>query len=406
MNQQSPARHYKKLVPSLILILNCIQFLSHPAKADPILLAFVFAVYLAFIWIIPFVASAAVNLGIFIGLWLLTVFLWAISGQEQGAAFFLIVFLMVFAAIKLPARLSLIFTICLIWGNVFFLYTLFDSSLDDIISNISIMIGLYVFFSSMRFRREARREAERNHAELAKMHLQLEQAHEELQKAHAELQEASVLSLRYAVLEERTRIARDIHDSIGHELTSVIVQLQSLPYILKSSKDDSEKVIQNVLTVARECLQEVRSVVHQMGRSESMVGLTALRGLIHQVEERSGLHVSLDTAGLSEESWPQNVSETIYRTLQEALTNIIRHAHATHAAAVISNDETHLYVTITDNGHFTGNLTCGFGLTGMKDRAEKAGGSLSFSAVQPSGLQIELALPLTTTNKEQKDEQR
>ncbi|MCY8458841.1 sensor histidine kinase [Bacillus spizizenii] len=406
MNRQSPARHYKKLVPSLILILNCIQFLSHPAKADPILLAFVFAVYLAFIWIIPFVASAAVNLGIFIGLWLLTVFLWAISGQEQGAAFFLIVFLMVFAAIKLPARLSLIFTICLIGGNVFFLYTLFDSSLDDIISNISIMIGLYVFFSSMRFRREARREAERNHVELAKMHLQLEQAHEELQKAHAELQEASVLSLRYAVLEERTRIARDIHDSIGHELTSVIIQLQSLPYILNSSKDDSEKVIQNVLTVARECLQEVRSVVHQMSRSESMVGLTALRGLIHQVEERSGLHVSLDTAGLSEESWPQNVSETIYRTLQEALTNIIRHAHATHAAAVISNDETHLYVTITDNGHFTGNLTSGFGLTGMKDRAEKAGGSLSFSAVQPSGLQIELALPLTTTNKEQKDEQR
>lgn len=54
MNGQTPARHYyKKLVPSLILILNCIQFLSHPTKADPILLAFVFAVYLAFIWIIP-----------------------------------------------------------------------------------------------------------------------------------------------------------------------------------------------------------------------------------------------------------------------------------------------------------------------------------------------------------------
>ncbi|ASB72038.1 sensor histidine kinase [Bacillus subtilis] len=407
MNGQTPARHYyKKLVPSLILILNCIQFLSHPAKADPILLAFVFAVYLAFIWIIPYVASTAVSLSIFIGLWLLTDFFWAVSGQEQGAAFFLLVFLMVYAAIKLPARLSLILTVCLIGGNAFFLYSVFDSSWDDIISNISIMIGLYVFFSSMRFRREARKEAERNHAELAKMHVQLEHAHKELQKAHAELQEASVLSLRYAVLEERTRIARDIHDSIGHELTSVIVQLQSLPYILKSSKEDSENVIQNVLSVARECLQEVRSVVHQMGRSESMVGLTALRGLIHQVEERSGLHVSLDTAGLSEESWPPNVSETIYRILQEALTNIIRHADASHAAAVISNDKSHLYVTITDEGQFTGSLTYGFGLTGMKERAEKAGGSLTFSAVQPSGLKIELSLPLTTTHKEQKDEQR
>lgn len=278
MNGQTPARHYyKKLVPSLILILNCIQFLSHPTKADPILLAFVFAVYLAFIWIIPYVASTAVSLSIFIGLWLLTDFFWAVSGQEQSAAYFLIVFLMIYAAFRLPSRLSLIFTACLIGGNIFLLSS-HGGSLETIISNISIMIGLYVFFSSMRFRREARKEAERNHAELAKMHVQLEHAHKELQKAHAELQEASVLSLRYAVLEERTRIARDIHDSIGHELTSVIVQLQSLPYILKSSKEDSEKVIQNVLSVARECLQEVRSVVHQMGRSESMVGLTALRG--------------------------------------------------------------------------------------------------------------------------------
>ncbi|MEG7283224.1 sensor histidine kinase [Bacillus sp. 0909A] len=404
MNRQSSARHYKKLVPSLILILNGLQFLSHPSKADPILLAFVFAVYLAFVWIISYVASAAVNLGIFIGLWLLTVFLWAVSGQEQGAAYFLIVFLMIYAAFRLPSRLSLIFTACLIGGNILLLSSN-GGNLNTIIGNISIMIGLYVFFSSMRFRREARREAERNHAELANMHVQLEQAHEELQKAHTELQEASVLSLRYAVLEERTRIARDIHDSIGHELTSVIVQLQSLPYILKSSKEDSEKVIQNVLTVARECLQEVRSVVHQMGRSESMVGLSALRGLIHQVEERSGLSISLDTSVLQEESWPQNISETIYRVLQEALTNTIRHANASRIAVVFCNDETHLHVKITDDGQFTGNLTFGFGLSGMKERAEKAGGSLSVKAVQPSGLQIELSLPLTTTNKEQRDEQ-
>lgn len=118
------------------------------------------------------------------------------------------------------------------------------------------------------------------------------------------------------------------------------------------------------------------------------------------------MYVSLDTAGLSEESWPPNVSETIYRILQEALTNIIRHADASHAAAVISNDKSHLYVTITDDGQFTGSLTYGFGLTGMKERAEKAGGSLTFSAIQPSGLKIELSLPLMTTNKEQKDEQR
>ncbi|MFP3814096.1 sensor histidine kinase, partial [Bacillus sp. SIMBA_005] len=76
--------------------------------------------------------------------------------------YFLIVFLMIYAAFRLPSRLSLIFTACLIGGNIFLLSS-HGGSLETIISNISIMIGLYVFFSSMRFRREARKEAERNH---------------------------------------------------------------------------------------------------------------------------------------------------------------------------------------------------------------------------------------------------
>lgn len=87
MNRQSSARHYKKFVPSLILILNCIQCLSHPSEADPILLAFVFAVYLAFVWIIPYVASAAVNFSIFVGLWLLTVFFGLFPAKSREPPF-------------------------------------------------------------------------------------------------------------------------------------------------------------------------------------------------------------------------------------------------------------------------------------------------------------------------------
>ncbi|MEC3607684.1 sensor histidine kinase [Bacillus glycinifermentans] len=402
MVRQFSARHYRPLLPSSILIANLIQSLSSPANADPLFTAAVFALYVAAVWIIPRLTPIPALLSIFASLWLSASLLWIVSGHEQGSALFLMAFLTVYVSSKLPGRLSAIFVAFLVISNSLLVFSVYHSGLGVLIDNAAVITGLYILFTSFRIRKEARQETERNHAKLAHMHKELEKAHAELQQAHLELKEASVLSLRYAVLKERTRIARDIHDSIGHELTSVIVQLQSLPYVLKGSAENPEKVIQNVLTVARGCLGEVRSVVHQMGKCEAMVGLAAIRGLIHQTGERSDLAISLDTYGLQEESWPQNVSETVYRVLQEPLTNILRHAGASRADIVLSNDECRLNMTVSDDGEFSGDLTFGFGLTGMKERAEQAGGSFFIKALQPSGMQVELQLPLTQQiNKEE-----
>ena len=79
----------------------------------------------------------------------------------------------------------------------------------------------------------------------------------------------------FAVLEERSRISRDLHDSIGHGLTSVIVQLQALPYIMKAEAAEADISLKTALVVARRCLQDVRTVVHQMAVDEAGLGLVA-----------------------------------------------------------------------------------------------------------------------------------
>jgi signal transduction histidine kinase len=92
-------------------------------------------------------------------------------------------------------------------------------------ANLLALVGVFVGLRSRKIRQDAYR--------MSHLHLQeLNDAHKELQQAHAELQEASVHSMRYAALEERTRLAREIHDGLGHQLTSLIVQLQALEIML------------------------------------------------------------------------------------------------------------------------------------------------------------------------------
>ncbi|MCY8913438.1 sensor histidine kinase [Bacillus atrophaeus] len=389
------ARHARKLVPSLILIINFIQFLYLPSGAPLFFTILVFALYLGLVWISPYLSTPAAFLRLFAATWLVTISFWIVSGQEQGFPLFLMVFLTGYSALKLPMHLSGPFAAWVIATTSLAVCFIHHSSRDILISNASIFLGIYALFTTFRIRREAREEKERNHAELYEVHQHLAKAHKELQQAHRELEEASIRSLQFAVMEERTRIAHDIHDSIGHQLTSVIVQLQSLPYMMKSGGADPELLVKNVLNVARGCLQEVRSVVHQMSEDESALGITALQSLIRQVEERSDLQLSLNTAGLRpDEKWPAVACEVTYRILQEALTNIIRHANASQVDITLTEKENLLTMQIKDDGQFNGNLTLGFGLTGMKERAEKAGGSLSFKEIQPHGLQITAILPL------------
>ncbi|MCM2532426.1 histidine kinase dimerization/phosphoacceptor domain-containing protein [Neobacillus pocheonensis] len=113
---------------------------------------------------------------------------------------------------------------------------------------------------------------------------ELNKAYSDLKIAHDELQEANIVSMRYAALAERAKIARDIHDGLGHNMTSLIIQLQVLEVMLTNNKDEASKKINEILAIAHEGMEEVRRAVREWANDNEMLGLVALRGLITQTE--------------------------------------------------------------------------------------------------------------------------
>lgn len=250
------------------------------------------------------------------------------------------------------------------------------------------IIGIFLVVRSSQIRQNA-------HA-LTKLHLdQLDRAHQELQEAHLELQEASAHSVRYAALEERTRLAREIHDGLGHQLTSLIIQLQALEIMQSTEPEHMPERIKQLISIARQALTEVRIAVKEWSNDEMGLGLVALKGLIAQTGQRSALKLTfIEDSPITE--WSLQTSIVLYRVLQESLTNVLRHAQADAASVHIEEKDHKVYLRISDNGIYTGTDTfnIGYGLKNMIERCEQQGGTCQFEPVVPHGFSIQAVIPV------------
>lgn len=250
------------------------------------------------------------------------------------------------------------------------------------------IIGVFLVVRSSQIRQNA--------YALTKSHLeQLDQAHQELQEAHLELQEASAHSVRYAALEERTRLAREIHDGLGHQLTSLIIQLQALEIMQSTEPQHMPERIKQLISIARQALAEVRIAVKEWSNDEMGLGLVALKGLITQTGQRSALKLTFtEDSPITE--WSIQTSIVLYRVLQESLTNVLRHAQADTASVHIAEKDNHVYLRIADNGIYTNQdaVNIGYGLKSMIERCEQQGGTCQFEPVLPQGFCVQAVIPI------------
>lgn len=146
-------------------------------------------------------------------LWVLTAAAWVGFDVPQASSV-LMIYLLGLIAWRLPGTMSVLLAAVVIGADAAILLSVKDVLMDDALLYSIIHAGAFLLFWSGRVQREAAESRQRYFHELGAMHEQLEQAHRELQQAHRELEEATTRSLRYAVLEERTRIARDIRNRI------------------------------------------------------------------------------------------------------------------------------------------------------------------------------------------------
>lgn len=254
--------------------------------------------------------------------------------------------------------------------------------------------AMYLGLHNARLRREGRDMRERHLSELRLAHAELEAAHAELKKTHAELQETTAQSVRYAALAERTRIAQDIHDGLGHHLTALIVQLQALELMLPGDPKRAAGQIREMVALARQSVSELRSSVRQWSEEGPRDGLHALRTLTAMTASRTGIRCTLvepEDAG----DWSPETGVLLYRVLQESLTNAVRHAGASEIQIVLEKTDAAVVMTVSDDGRLNPGdvLTPGFGLKAMIERCESAGGTFRYSPKDPHGLMVRVTLP-------------
>jgi signal transduction histidine kinase len=197
-----------------------------------------------------------------------------------------------------------------------------------------------------------------------------------------------------ATTKERNRLAREIHDSLGHYLTVVNVQIGAAQAILEHDRLRALDHLSNAQALTQEGLAEVRHSVAALRASptESRPLPEALARLAEQWNA-AGLRTRFAVAGTVRSLTPQ-VNLTLYRAAQEALTNVGKHAHATSVDLYLDyRDEDSVHLSVKDDGVGSDNSEGGFGLLGVRERVQQLSGAVRVRTDSGKGFALEVELP-------------
>jgi signal transduction histidine kinase len=221
----------------------------------------------------------------------------------------------------------------------------------------------------------------------------------ELEAAKRELVLARDREIELATLRERERLARDLHDNLGHSLVTLTVQLEAVQRLLPVDLDRAGPLLEEMKTLSRSSTEALRrSLANLRAPGLGDKSLTqALQSLCADVARRTGLKVDCQVTS-SAEGLPPAVAEALWHVAQEGLTNVEKHAQARHVAVSLSLQPQLAVLRVSDDG---GGLPPDaeskpghYGLRGLRERVEGVGGTLLLTTAQPKGAIIEARVRL------------
>jgi signal transduction histidine kinase len=220
----------------------------------------------------------------------------------------------------------------------------------------------------------------------------------------AELAREQANHTRAAVAQEQARLAREVHDIVAHDLSVVVAQAGAARRVVTSTPQTAATALASIEVVGRDALDGLRRLVTllrtdlgQPDRSPQPM-LDGLPWVLAQVQ-RAGVPVELSIRGR-----PRGLSATVelnaYRIVQEALTNVLKHAGPARATVVLEYGEDHLGVEVRDDGRGRAARTSeGYGLVSMQQRAAMLGGTLTTGPAEGRGFRVSARLPLTGADR-------
>lgn len=227
---------------------------------------------------------------------------------------------------------------------------------------------------------------------------EVEEREVKLRAAYYELNQAYKSLEEMATLKERNRIAREIHDTVGHTLTNVIVELEAGKMTAEKDPKASKGKYDMAHDQAVKALNEMRYSVRMLADKENTLDLRlSLESVLEGTKVHSGMAIKymIDLPS----GFKSSVDDMIIRALKEGISNGIRHGGATAIffRLYIQNDSMHFL--LQDNGSGAESLILGFGLRNMKDGIESAGGSIAFATECGEGFEIEINMPLVPAGR-------
>src|SRR3712207_2513554 len=222
----------------------------------------------------------------------------------------------------------------------------------------------------------------------------------ELETAHTELKRYAEQARELTISEERNRVAREIHDSLGHYLTVVNVQLEAAGKLLDRDPEKAREAVARAKASASETLSEVRRSVRALKplAVEKRTGTGALAALAREFGG-TGIAVSFEVMGQERDLSPE-AELLLYRALQEGFTNALKYSGGSQVEAKLAFEPSCVRLTVADDGrgssddvHGLGGT--GFGISGLQERASALGGRVSAADADGGGFVLEVELPTT-----------
>jgi signal transduction histidine kinase len=233
--------------------------------------------------------------------------------------------------------------------------------------------------------------------------LQLEERTAELERAREEL-------ARRAVVEERLRLARELHDVVAHAMSVIAVQSGVGAHVANTQPKEAAKALVAIEATSRAALEELRRLLGVLRQADEpqgdlapVPGLANLDVLLTEVS-KAGLAVKLQVHG-TQPQLPAGVDLSAYRIVQEALTNVVKHAGPARAQVVVGYGDQEVTVEVTDDGRGAvtsvsdGRVGTGHGLIGMRERVQAFGGDLEAGPRPGGGFRVAARLPLAADRR-------
>jgi len=229
--------------------------------------------------------------------------------------------------------------------------------------------------------------------EVNQLYDQLSDANQELKSANIKLEKYADIKEKMGQTKERNRLAREIHDTLGHTLTGIAAGVDACITVIDDSPETTKQQLEVISNVTRDGLNEIRRSVNQL-RPDALERFSLDEAIGKMIEDINGMATTrvYFTSDIDNLKFDEDEENAIYRVIQESVTNSMRHGHASQIWIQINKDYSDFHIHIKDDGIGCKEIKKGFGTRHIIERVEMLNGSVSFDG--SNGFETEVVIPI------------